>query len=265
MYLDLLKRTLTRYQLEEYSDLEQIGLREVGRKARIVCRINAVLRPVGVGLGQVRKKSLLDREGGLDWPLNAETMVGLKRLDHLQGVLDVVRSDDIPGGVMETGVWRGGSMIFAAGFMKAHQMDRKIYVADSFEGLPQPDEAYPLDAGDLHHKFSYLGVDLETVKANFKKYGLLNENVIFVEGFFEDSLPNVEVDQLSVLRLDGDMYSSTMQVLQTMYSRVSQGGFVIIDDYSLHGCREAVHDYLNANGLSPVLETVDSASIYWRV
>ena len=90
-------------------------------------------------------------------------------------------------------------------------------MADSFEGLPPPDAGqYPADAGDQHHTFEPLAVSLEQVQANFAEYGLLDDQVTFLEGWFKDTLPTAPIERLAVLRLDGDMYESTMDALDAL-------------------------------------------------
>jgi O-methyltransferase len=192
-------------------------------------------------------------------------MIGMKRLTNIQECFETVLQDGVPGDLIETGVWRGGATILMQGLVKYHKQDRRVFVADSFQGLPPPDPRYPADKGDIHHTIPYLSIDIETVKNNFRAYDLLDDNVIFVKGFFETSLKNAPIDKLCILRLDGDMYSSTIQVLEQLYDKVSPGGFVIIDDYSLEGCRKAVHDFRNIRGITNPIISIDQCGSFWRV
>ena len=265
-YLSLLKRVLTRFELEEYTTLDPIELsfsRPFVRK--LLNATNGLIKPLGVGLGGIKNSDPSQRQFGLDWPANAETMVGVERLNQMHEALEVIRTEDVPGDLMETGVWRGGSVIFMAAYVKIHELNKVVYVADSFMGLPRPKAHYKADAGDKHYTQTWLSVDIETVKNNFKKYGVLGKNVVFVPGYFEDTMPNIAVNQLALLRLDGDMYQSTMDVLENLYFKVSKGGFVVIDDYGLNGARQAVTDFLEANKLSPSIKTIDSTGVFWRV
>lgn len=207
------------------------------------------------------------RLNGLDWPEFAYTMVGLKRLDNLQAcVCDVLRND-IPGDLIETGVWRGGSTIFMRAILKAYNIaDRCVWVADSFEGLPPPDPIkYASDEGDIHHEFDFLRVTLEEVKANFARYGLLDDQVRFLKGWFKDSLPAAPIDRLAILRLDGDMYESTIQALTYLYPKVQPRGYVIIDDYVLPGCKQAVTDFRLHNDIHEEIIDIDGTGAFWRV
>ncbi len=165
--------------------------------------------------------------------------------------------------MIETGVWRGGATIFMAGLIKYYRENRKVFVADSFEGLPKPDPKYVADNGDCHHTMTALAVGLDEVKENFRRYDLLDDNVVFIKGFFEHSLKNSPIRQLAILRLDGDMYSSTIQVLEQLYDRVSSGGYIIIDDYALKGCQEAVDDFRKKHNITAELKVVDWTGRYW--
>jgi hypothetical protein len=207
------------------------------------------------------------RENGEDWPLSAHTMIGMKRLDNLQFCVETAIAESIPGDLIETGVWRGGAAIFMRAVLKAHDVtDRRVLVADSFEGLPPPDPArFPHDAGDRHHEYSYLAVPLEEVRGNFERYGLLDDQVVFVKGWFRDTLPSVPTAALAVLRLDGDMYESTWDALTNLFPKLSVGGYVIVDDYKVvPGCREAVEDYRRKHGIADEIEEIDWAGVYWR-
>lgn len=196
-------------------------------------------------------------------PLDAETMIGIPRLSNIQYCIEKVIENKVDGDLIETGVWRGGATIFMAACLKEMNSDRNVYVADSFRGLPRPERKYRADRKDRHHTKKFLKVNLETVKNNFRKYGLLNSNIHFIEGFFSESLKEVPFEKLSILRLDGDMYSSTWQVLTSLYSKLSVGGFCIIDDYHLPACKKAVDDFRTQNNIDDEIVRVDWTGIYW--
>ena len=207
------------------------------------------------------------REKGGDWPENAQTMIGLKRLDNLQFCVEDALARGVPGDLIETGVWRGGATIFMRAILKAHSVeDRRVWVADSFEGLPPPDpERYPQDRGDQLHTFDQLAVSVEQVRANFERYGLLDEQVGFLEGWFRDTLPEAPTERLAVVRLDGDMYESTMDALVNLYPKLSVGGYLIVDDYgAVPTCRQAVHDYREAHGVHEELRPIDWTGVFWQ-
>lgn len=99
----------------------------------------------------------------------------------------------------------------------------------------------------------------------FERYGLLDDRVRFLEGWFRDTLPTAPVDKLSVLRLDGDLYESTMDGLVNLYPKVSPGGFVIVDDYgNIQACKAAVHDYRARHGGTEPIVDVDGSGVWWR-
>ena len=207
------------------------------------------------------------RETGEDWPVLAHTMVGNKRLLNIQELAENVIKNNIPGDFIETGVWRGGSCIFMIAILTAYGItDRNVYVCDSFEGLPAPnEEEYPQDTGDTHHLARFLAVSQEQVEENFQGYDLLTPQVKFVKGFFSDTLPKLapDIEKLAILRLDGDMYESTMVALENLYPKLSAGGYVIVDDYGLVNCRRALTDYRERNGITDEYITIDNSSVYW--
>jgi O-methyltransferase len=153
------------------------------------------------------------------------------------------------------------------GILEAYGDDkRRVFVADSFAGLPSPDpENFPADAGDRHHTYAQLQVSRADVENNFRRFGLLDERVVFLEGWFKDTLPKAPVDKLAVLRLDGDMYESTIEAMDALYHKVSYGGFVIVDDYILAPCAQAVHEFRDGHGITSPILPIDGTGTYWRV
>ncbi|NWH05665.1 TylF/MycF/NovP-related O-methyltransferase [Desulfobacter latus] len=192
------------------------------------------------------------------------TMIGKQRLENVESCIQKILLDNIPGDFMETGVWRGGCTIFMNGMLEAYDAaDRKVWVADSFMGVPEP--KLPQDKGVDLYLDTKLAIPMEVVQENFEKFGLLNERVKFLPGWFEDTMESTPVDSLSLLRLDGDLYSSTMVVLENMYPRVEPGGFVIVDDYgALEPCRKAVTDFRNKYGIEEKIQAVDWTGVFWR-
>lgn len=195
------------------------------------------------------------------------SMIGRARLNSLHQCLDLVRQENIPGDLIECGVWRGGACIFMAGYLEAYSIPgRRVYVADSFEGLPKPSS--PFDAGlDLSQDgFPELAVSLFEVQENFAVYGLDGPKVHYLKGWFKDTLPTLSVQQFSLLRLDGDLYESTMDILENLYDKVAPGGIVIVDDYgAIEVCRQAVDAFFSSRGLPlPALEMIDWTGAWFR-
>ena len=205
-----------------------------------------------------------NRKNGSDWPQRAQTMIGIMRLNNLHKCLDEVRINNIDGDFIETGVWRGGACIFVKKYFQLYNMNKKVFVADSFEGLPKPE--HPEDEGDHHHTMEFLQVSLEEVKKNFEMHQELDENVIFLKGWFSDTLPNnQDIKKLCILRMDGDMYKSTMDVFDSCYHKVENQGFVIIDDYSsVRGCQRATIVFRERNKITTPLTHIDGCGVFWQ-
>jgi O-methyltransferase len=194
-------------------------------------------------------------------------MIGFKRLDQLAACVADVCANEIPGDLLEAGVWRGGACILMRGVLEAMKdVSRQVWVADSFQGLPKPDVTkYPADAGDRHWTVPQLAVGIDQVLENFERYDLLDDRVHFLKGWFSETLPIAPIEKLAVLRVDGDMYGSTMDVLNSLYDKMSPGGYVIIDDYgAIKTCRQAVEDFRHARQIEAPIEWIDWTGIYWR-
>jgi hypothetical protein len=207
------------------------------------------------------------REHGWDWPSKGFTMIGLKRLRNLRAVIESVIGTNVPGDIMEAGVWRGGAGIMARAVLAAYGVgDRRVILADSFAGLPPPNPGrYPADAGSAFHEYAELAVPLDEVKRNFAKFGLLDVQVVFLPGWFKDTLASAPVERLAVLRLDCDMYESTIQALENLYDKVSINGWVVIDDYEVvPACRAAVHDYFASRDIRPDIYPIDGVGVFFR-
>ncbi|ADP70133.1 macrocin-O-methyltransferase [Rhodomicrobium vannielii ATCC 17100] len=239
LYIDLLQKTLTN---EIYGDLP--------------------MDPWSGGKYDATKRAL-----GRDWPSQAMTMIGAKRMANLRQLTESVINQGVPGDFIETGVWRGGACVFVRGILKSYGVtDRRVWVADSFEGLPPPDPNCPQDAGDKHHTWEPLAISQEQVRDNFSKLGLLDDQVKFLKGWFKDTLPGAPIERLAILRLDGDMYGSTMDALLPLYAKVSRGGFVIVDDFgAVQGCRQAIADFRAANNITSPIIDIDGVGVFWQV
>lgn len=196
----------------------------------------------------------------------SHTMIGRMRLDNLQYCIETALDDGVGGDLAETGIWRGGACVLMRGVLAAYGVtDRIVWGADSFEGVPA--STHPQDAGlDLSAAtFPVLAVSVEEVEELFRRYGLLDERVRFLKGLFKDTLADAPIESLAVLRLDGDLYESTMDALVPLYDRVSPGGFVIVDDYySCAPCGRAVDEFRSSRAIASPLEQIDAQSVYWR-
>jgi O-methyltransferase len=269
LYLDLLKKCLTRYAFAE--KFRRLTPRQTIRRA-VYAPIRNVLALVDLELVRRVRVDHARRAEGSDKPTDAETMIGLRRLDNLQHCITDVLSRGVPGDLIETGVWRGGATIFMRAVLKVYSdTERIVWVADSFQGLPDPDpRRYPEDRDRNYWVEGGLGpeilaVSLEQVRDNFARYGLLDNQVRFLAGWFQETLPTAPIDRLAILRLDGDMYQSTMDALRYLYPKLSVGGYAIIDDYGVvPACRAATDDFRAENRIQEELHQVDQAGVFWQ-
>jgi O-methyltransferase len=261
-HLELLKKFIIRYDFDhqEYS-WKQVKI--FPGKLKVLLPLLRILPRNWTFAELVSPPDLESRRFGRDWPLTAESMIGLLRMNQLHESLDVIRNENIPGDIVETGIWRGGTVIFAASYLSVYDMeDRKVFGCDSFEGLPEPDPKFPIDSNDIHSTIDFLRVSLPEVEHNLRKYLVDSGRVKLVKGWFEQTLPTLPVNKISILRLDGDMYSSTIDALNALYAKVSVGGIVIIDDYCLEGAKMAVHDFFNTK--LPEIYDIDGTGAYFR-
>jgi O-methyltransferase len=272
LYLDLMKRCVLNHI---YQEAEKESGHDAGLPDRALNKVRAVIarklpnlvREADMKMSRPATYSAEARSVGRDWPRYAHTMIGEKRLDNLRTCVEDVLNRGVPGDLIETGVWRGGATIFMRAVLAAHGVtNRVIYVADSFGGLPKPDtKKYPQDTGDIDFMYQDLKISLEQVQENFRRYGLLDDQVRFIKGWFSDTLPHASIERLAILRLDGDMYGSTMDALQSLYPKVSIGGYVIVDDYgAIDRCRQAVEDYRTAHGIGDPIVPIDWTGVYWQ-
>lgn len=214
---------------------------------------------------ELERSELPLRAMGADWPYSGLTMVGLERLDDLQACVERVVSERVEGDLIEAGAWRGGASILVRATLDSLGQDqRTVWVADSFQGLPEPDESFPEDGRLDLSWLDYLAVPQEEVRSNFQRFGL-DAGVRFLEGFFEATLPSLAGETWALLRLDGDTYESTWTGLECLYPGLSPGGYVVIDDYQLiPECRQAVDDYRRRHGIAEPIEMIDITGARWR-
>lgn len=244
LYLDLLKRSLTNTLFETEPDVDAGEMRYVSDFIEHYINGTAI------------------------------SMLPLARFENLQACLVDVIAKAVPGDVIETGVWRGGATIFMRAVLKAYGIeDRHVWVADSFEGLPVPDaEKFPIEAkahegSIMKNSYKHFAASIEDVQRNFRAYGMLDNNVRFLKGWFKDTLPTAPIERLAIMRLDGDYYESTMDGLVNLYDKLSVGGYAIIDDYGEDTwtyCRRAVEDFRKARNIDDPMIRVDSRCYYWK-
>ena len=266
-YIHLLKDTLidrdnaNRYQLTPYPPGRGFFLKRWAINALI-----NLLSKKGLIITGINNDGLKQREIGLGWPINGYSMVGTKRLNNIQYCIEEVVKNKVEGDFIETVVWIGGSCILAKALFNTLGENRTVWVADSFQGLPKPNvELYPEDKGDDLYSIEQLRISEDQVKDNFRRFNLLDDNVRFLKGWFKDTLPAAPIEKLAIVRLDGDMYESTMDGLVNLYHKLSVGGFLIVDDYGvIPACKRAVHDFREEHGITEEIINIDGSGYFWQ-
>lgn len=193
------------------------------------------------------------------------TMLSEPALQELALQVSAVLAYDIAGSIVECGVWRGGASFLAADVLgHAGADDRKVWLFDSFEGLP---DAKPVDGGaalayarrrDDPGYFDNCRASLEEVSETAAALGLASQ-VEIVKGWFDETLETSRdrIGPIAILRLDCDWYESTKSALNLLYDQVTPGGLISIDDYfTYEGCALAVHEFLGERGLHHRIEPV---------
>lgn len=205
------------------------------------------------------------RTYGNDWPPFGYTMVGVTRMQNLHAIIEEVVHHRIPGGIAELGVWRGGAMIYAAAILQHLKERRNVYLFDIFGSLKNSEPRFGYGSGGS----SFLAVPLTEVRSSFEDFGLMESNVHFIKGKFQDTLPKFQLPSsepdLAVLRIDGNFYRSYEDALYYLYAKVPIGGFVIFDDIMSHKeVRKAWNDFQQDHGFSEELVQIDSHCAWFR-
>ena len=199
------------------------------------------------------------------------TMTSVEPMFALYGSVKYIIESDIQGSIVVCGVWRGGStMLIAKMLSNRNLFDRKIYLFDTFEGMPAPTE-HDIDFKGNHadillkenesnkEESVWCLADLADVQQNMLRTEFPEENIIFVKGKVEDTIPeNLPKEDIALLHLDTDWYESTKHELQYLYPKLVINGILLIDDYGhWEGCRKAVDEYLKENGINILLNRID--------
>jgi hypothetical protein len=159
---------------------------------------------------------------------------------------------NLEGDIVECGVWRGGMSIFLSYVFQ----DKNIWVCDSYEGFQPIENAkhqYDKERHTQHYTHGAtgpLGISLEEVQSHFKNYGLEDQDRIkFLKGFVKDTLPTSGIEKISLLRVDVDAYSATLETLEELYPKVTPGGMIIFDDSCLYETKDAIIHYFTHNNI----------------
>lgn len=267
-YLELLRRALANFIYPEHE--LRIEKLESGAAPADVQARDRELRDIRYRDADDFAQLMTAKQDGSVWhgrPWRfSHTMVGMRRLEHLQWCAERVFEDGIPGDFLEAGVCQGGASIFMRALQVAFdQPQRRMWVADSFQGLPEP--ANEIDAGyDFSEaKQPWLAASQTAVEDNFRTYDLLSDEVVFLPGWFSDTLASAPVEELAILRLDADLYESTRDILAALYDKVAPGGFIVVDDYNAFvPCRRAIEEFRAARGITEPIRLIDRMAVYWR-
>jgi O-methyltransferase len=203
--------------------------------------------------------------------VRAFSMTSFERMYALYKAVDFIEQAKIPGAIVECGVWRGGSMMLVAHRLLAlGRMDRDLYLFDTYEGLPRPDEAKDVDVwgnraidGWLPRQTSdqsshWAEASLEDVRANILSTGYPEGRLHFVKGMVERTIPEAAPTDIALLRLDTDWYASTKHEMEHLFPRLTRNGILIIDDYGhFEGARQAVDEYISTHDLPLLLNRID--------
>jgi hypothetical protein len=191
------------------------------------------------------------------------TQITYRRLITLHQLASHYERRRIGGCFMECGVRNGGSAgVIAAAARK--NLDRHVWLFDSWEGLPEPDEI------DIAHnpveakKGLGLGHEKNVQELLSHRLKLDNRRIHLVKGWFSDTLPVTETGKIALLHLDCDLYQSVKYCLETLYDNIVEGGCVVIDDYGYwEGCKQAVDEFIKNRDLNVVLTRVDAQGVYF--
>lgn len=204
---------------------------------------------------------------------NNLSMVSIEGLCATLKAAKYVSENNMEGDFVECGVWRGGNAIIAAEIFQRYDMDKKVYLFDTFLGMTEPSDddraisdnesavkKYEKEKTQTHNNWCY--APIEEVRKNFSKRALLGDQIVFVKGPVEETLSlqtNVP-NKISILRLDTDWYESTKVELATLYPKIVSGGCLIIDDYGFwSGSRKATDEYFDQLQPRPLLHVTDSS------
>jgi O-methyltransferase len=199
------------------------------------------------------------------------TMTTPARIYSLVRAVEYVSARTVPGAFVECGVWRGGSMMAVAlTLLRLGVTDRDLYLYDTFTGMTAPSDedvrrsgerAADLLAEQSRSSDIWAIAAIEDVRAAVLSVGYPEERIHFVQGPVEETLPANAPEQIALLRLDTDWYSSTKHELVHLFPRLTSGGVLILDDYGYwQGARRAVDEYLSENGLRLLLNRIDNTA-----
>ena len=196
------------------------------------------------------------------------TMVKNQNLRLLYDLVSEIIERQMPGDIVECGVWNGGSAAMMGVASMEDPLEKKtrnIWLFDSFEGLPPPGDR----DGDMERQSYFPGWNkgnIKLVQEVFGKFSYPSENLKIVPGWFDETIVREPIERIVILHIDADWYQSVRTVLELLYSRVVPGGYVVLDDYGLWpGCERAVLDYFAEHEISAaIVRTVGKQGAYFQ-
>ena len=228
--------------------------------------VKKLLDQLGIDISR-RKELILDSEDlAIIKQVRDFTMTSQERILAVIDSTRYLSRNNVPGAIVECGVWRGGSSMAAAlSLLQEQDVNRDFYLFDTFSGMTKPtDKDISFDGGMAIDQFprehsNWCAADLEDVKSNMFATGFPRHRLHFIVGRVEETItPAVAPDQIALLRLDTDWYESTHHELVHLFPRLSKGGILIIDDYGhWQGARKAVDEYFANEGLKYLLQRID--------
>jgi O-methyltransferase len=195
------------------------------------------------------------------------TLTSHERVNALRQAVSYVVRADIPGAIVECGVWRGGSMLAVARtLLELGRTDRDLFLFDTFESMPPPGE-HDVDVWGTHASTfydealahpGYAYLPEEEIFRLLATTGYPVERLHFVKGMVEATLPDAAPERIALCRLDTDWYESTAHEMTHLYPRIVPGGVLLVDDYGhFMGAKRAVDEYFEREGLAVLLNRID--------
>ncbi|KAB2946159.1 TylF/MycF/NovP-related O-methyltransferase [Candidatus Methanoperedens sp. BLZ2] len=213
----------------------------------------------------------------LFWELFPYSQQNYASLSNVYDLAKVMEKNNTRGSFVECGVWKGGCAAVMAIIANKAGNNRKIWLFDSFEGMPEATgmdsgkSAMELAEGKMSGKLIPVGTNIALIedvkKLFFEKLNLNKSNIIFAKGWFQETIPKYkdQIDHIAILRIDGDWYESTKTCLENLYDQVIEGGYIIIDDYGFFpGCKKAVDEFISMRNLKVELIKIDYSRVYFK-
>jgi O-methyltransferase len=239
-------------------------LRSLAKRSKLITGLYSWLRFLKTISGQDLLNSGKDlRKTRLLFTVKPYTMMTYPRLSALYELACRFERAKTSGSFVECGVYNGGSAAIMAAVAKQN-INRNVWLFDSWEGFPEPDErdfAYNLEQAE---KGGNSGSEERVRKLLFSRLQLDSARVHLVKGWFADTLPRTETGKIALLHLDCDLYESVKRCLEQLYDDVIKGGCIVIDDYGYwKGCKEAVDGFIERRNLKVELLQVDHQAVYF--